>query len=535
MSKNNNKVKTIGLLIVWVALLFLIPFSVLMIEKNTNKRNNSYISSDFKIGKYDVVLDVDEDNRIDVTENITMNIPSDDYNGIYKSIPLWEKYYNKDLQESKKKVKITNLRAIGEKFVLSNYNDSIGIKVGSSRTNTNEGLHTYTIKYRYNMGNDNNKNFDELVFNVFDNYDNTQIDNVSVTINMPKDFDSQQILFLKGRENVNDNIDYTINGRSLIVSMNNYSLDDSLTINMVLDDGYFVGTTSNYGFKCLLICIITIIISIISAVSWKKIGKDFDKKSQTVEFYAPDDLDAAQIGYIYGQKDVRKLTIALIIGLASKGYISIQETNKNKYNIINIGKNNSKLKRISITEQLVYQELFKNNDENVLFNDPSFGIVFGKIQECLSNIIDKKVNDLIARKKTNTIFALLFASIIAWTLAYLYIKDLNPNLNIVYFVSFIAIFITGFFSIFMERKTAYGEIIYAKVLGFKDYLYRVEKNQLDYQVKDNPNYFYDILPYTYVLGISEKWVNTFGKNNVPNIDINALSLYEGELFIMMSE
>ena len=36
-----------------------------------------------------------------------------------------------------------------------------------------------------------------------------------------------------------------------------------------------------------------------------------------------------------------------------------------------------------------------------------------------------------------------------------------------------------------------------------------EKERLEAMVLDNPNYFYDILPYTYVLGISDKWIKQF--------------------------
>lgn len=75
-------------------------------------------------------------------------------------------------------------------------NDSIRIKVGSERTTTDSGTHTYTIKYRYNMGKDLNKEIDELVFNVFDNYDNTSINKISITVNMPKNItDTEKIYF----------------------------------------------------------------------------------------------------------------------------------------------------------------------------------------------------------------------------------------------------------------------------------------------------------------------------------------------------
>ena len=115
------------------------------------------------------------------------------------------------------------------------------------------------------------------------------------------------------------------------------------------------------------------------------------------------------------------------------------------------------------------------------------------------------------------------------------IIDLDPRFEIIYIISFVAIFVTGFVSIFMNQKTDYGQIISAKVMGFRNYLMTAEKNQLDVLVEENPNYFYDILPYTYVLNISDKWISIFGKHNVPNIDINALNYYEDNLFIVMSE
>lgn len=533
MKKDNIKKKTFTLLAIWIVLLITIPCVVLKIESNINSNNVSYLSSDFDIEKYDVVLDVDKDNKVDVTENITINIPDDNFNGIYKSIPIWQHYYNKNLEQSTKKVNITNLRAIGEKFVLYKHTDNIGIRIGSTRTNTDKGIHTYTIKYRYNMGKDPNKDFDEFVFNVFDNYDNTKINNISVTINMPDSFNENDIQFLKGKEDIKNRINYKVNGNTLYATLDDYNLDKSLTINFTLPNNYFVGGTYNYGILSLMICVAIIVISICSFFAWKKYGKNNDKRTQTVEFYPPDDLDAAQIGYIYGEENIKKLTVSLIIGLASKGYVSIEETEDKKFQIINIGKNNSKLKKLSVTEQIVYLELFKNSDTNLLYSDQSFSLAFNKVQECLNSVIDKKVNDLGSRKMMNTIFALLIGSIISWTISYLYIKDLNPNLNILYLLSFVAIFITGFFSIIMGRKTSYGEIIIAKILGFKDYLETAEKNKLDALVEENPNYFYDILPYTYVLGISKKWINTFEKTNVPNIDLNSLDLYESNFFMVM--
>ena len=52
-------------------------------------------------------------------------------------------------------------------------------------------------------------------------------------------------------------------------------------------------------------------------------------------------------------------------------------------------------------------------------------------------------------------------------------------------------------------------MLYGKIKGFKKFLETSEKNQLESMVMQNPQYFYDILPYAYVLGISSKWIKKF--------------------------
>ena len=61
----------------------------------------------------------------------------------------------------------------------------------------------------------------------------------------------------------------------------------------------------------------------------------------------------------------------------------------------------------------------------------------------------------------------------------------------------------------MGRKTEYGEAIQARVMGFRDFLDTAEKEKLESLVEQNPHYFYDILPYTYVLGVSNIWMQKF--------------------------
>lgn len=62
---------------------------------------------------------------------------------------------------------------------------------------------------------------------------------------------------------------------------------------------------------------------------------------------------------------------------------------------------------------------------------------------------------------------------------------------------------------FIPRRTPYGNEMLGKLRGFKRYLKTAEKAKLEAMVNENPTYFYDILPYAYVLGVSNKWIKKF--------------------------
>lgn len=193
------------------------------------------------------------------------------------------------------------------------------------------------------------------------------------------------------------------------------------------------------------------------------------------------------------------------------------------------------MKGLSITEQIVYTELFENKNENIISQDSAFVKVFSKIQKCLQEVTDKKINDKASSKIADKVYILLIISILVWMISFIWVNDLNPKYQILYLISFIAIFITGLFTIIMEKKTDYGEIIHAKVLGFKNYLNIAQKDELDTMVEKNSNYFYDILPYAYVLGVSDKWIKNFEKNNLANINLDSLKYYENDLFMIITE
>ena len=73
-----------------------------------------------------------------------------------------------------------------------------------------------------------------------------------------------------------------------------------------------------------------------------------------------------------------------------------------------------------------------------------------------------------------------------------------------------------------DKRNPYGIKILGRIKGFKNFLETAEKEKLEALVEENPHYFYDILPYTYVLGVSDKWIKKF-----ETINLQAPDWYEG--------
>lgn len=93
-----------------------------------------------------------------------------------------------------------------------------------------------------------------------------------------------------------------------------------------------------------------------------------------------------------------------------------------------------------------------------------------------------------------------------------------------FIIGTICIYIMFFMIHIMPKRTFYGKQIYGRIKGFKRFLETVEKENLIKYVEENPSYFYDILPYTYVLGISDLWIKKF-----EDIAINPPSWHVGSL------
>ena len=81
----------------------------------------------------------------------------------------------------------------------------------------------------------------------------------------------------------------------------------------------------------------------------------------------------------------------------------------------------------------------------------------------------------------------------------------------------------------MEKKTQKGMMYEAQVNGFVKYIKTAREEELKEMVIEHPTMFFDILPYTYIFGISKLWINKFS-----NIEIEKPEWYTGNVYSAMA-
>ena len=346
---------------------------------------------------------------------------------------------------------------------------------------------------------------------------------------------------------------------------------------------------------------------------WSKYGKDAGIV-ETVEFYPPESYNSAEIGFLYKGYADKKDVISLLVYLASKGYLKIDNMEKdgllsksksfkitklkdydghNEYEKVffdglfgcakgtliktsDLMKKNKKLSwkeakeiieanddgKVSVTPYDLYDSFYRiiNSIQSKLNSRENKRKIFesftkGKIKWLILMIIT--ILTLITLKpilEYSSALDLIFAIISPIVgfgillvsfmrvfeipklvglinglsfgvipLIFIVFPALSQNLMyiVTYIIGAVSIIVLLLFAMAMPRRTNFGKEILGKIRGFKRFLETAEKPQLDALLNKDPKYFYNVLPYIYVLGISDEWINQFEK-----IALQSIKSYE---------
>src|SRR5665648_1255161 len=353
-SFNMNKLlRTLALSFLLAVVLF-IPWQI-----------NSYGAEYYNTNEYNVTMNVSQDNSFLMKEEINVTY-TEPQHGLYRYIPLSGTAYSQvdgKLVEQKYKMKVESVNVEGFEYQVYEENCNVVIQIGSPDSLV-EGNQSYVITYNVRLYDDGIAGYDSFYYNAVPNDWGTSIAVSTITINMPKEFDPSKAEFLAGSYGATDSgaVKWSTSGNKITgATIRPLQLGEGVTFRTVLPEGYFTGEmNTNWAFLImLLLCVAAPVISILL---WFAFGRD-PKVVQTVEFYPPDGISPAEVGYIVDGIVDEKDLVSLVIYFAEKGYLTIEEIDKGEFVLIKKKEMGDEAK---IYELTFFEGLFKLRDSVTL-------------------------------------------------------------------------------------------------------------------------------------------------------------------------
>lgn len=556
--------------------MFLFTCSGFAVSGRPSRTSSRYV---YEIDQYNVSIQVGEDNVYHVTEELNVHY-NQSRRGILRYITyrgaIGREIEGKLLQHSYR-AKITDVNVEGAPFTTYKEDGNFVIQIGDPNRYVT-GDQSYRISYSYDPGEDGTSILDEVYYNLIPDDWDAPIAAGAFTVTLPKSFDTQKVEFTGGRYGGVDTglVDWSVSGNTISGQLTrSLSPGEGITLRVNLPDGYFVGVRTDLGLVVLLYAI-TLAAGAAGIFLWFKLGRD-EKLVPTIEFYPPEGLTSADVGYIIDGYSDNEDLISLIIYWASKGYLKIEETDP--------GFVLYKLQELPMDaksyENILFQGLFHSRDS---VSDKELEEKFHSTLESSKT----QLKDYFQSSKSRRIFtrssqvARVLASLIAIVpiaaLALLgsYIKVVSELwfvpvalFAVLFLVSLILMMVTydrwnsqssgkrlGLFggscvlcgvsllflmcygvyivsmpaatllcigasvllallAVVMKKHTPQGQAWTEKILGLREFIETAELDRINTLVEENPEYFYSVLPFAYVLGLTDKWAKQFESIAVP--------------------
>lgn len=523
----------------------------------------SALGYSYTTDSYDVDVKVNKDNTYTVTEKIAVDFQVEKH-GIYRYIPYGD---YKDMG----RMSISNVKVKDYEYDSYTEDGNKVVQIGDADVYVS-GPQVYNLSYDIKIYEDRDSKRDFFYLDVIPTDWETPIESSSVTIAFPKKIDSKKLDVYLGsygsQAKATSQWSYDKSSKTLTINAERLEQGVGITVFCELPEGYWQGE-AGYGWaKTTAVALITIVSLGILAL-WFLFGRD-QKIIPIVEFYPPEGMTPAEVGFVMDNSLDRKDLISLIMYFADKGYISIEEQGKKDFVI-------TKLKELDGDEKNFVRTFFlglfrKGDSVRISDLDEEFGdnyltayeqlighfkgkkkrqmsLVSGVLQVisfimiCAMEIgvlalaqwysgailptllaavglLGSFVALLIAvarhervytMKKTRKVvggaaaWAVLIIAFALYSYAVAVMFE-SPWMTILFLALLCG---ASFATTEMRQRTKKNIELMGRLMGLKNFIEAAELDRINALVEENPNYFYNVLPYAYVMGLTDKWAKNF--------------------------
>lgn len=264
--------------------------------------------------------------------------------------------------------------------------------------------------------------------------------------------------------------------------------------------------TSPNGYLKVLFAVLMLVFTFFSFLIWRRYGKD-ETVIPVVNFYPPAGLNPAEAELAYKGLVSEKCIPAMLIYLAGKGYIQIKQESETFYI--------EKIKDIFLignpVDKMFLNALNPFDYSFVTKEEMRSSYIFYDTCQVIIKDLNNKRSLIFYKDSINvalfSIMVFLLAGVVLLTLLFGFYFN-KPDINGI-ILGLICTVISSICTYHLPKRNNVGLRLLGGLLGLKHFIESAKKHELEMFVEKNPNYFYDVLPFAYILDVSDKWINKF--------------------------
>jgi len=239
-------------------------------------------------------------------------------------------------------------------------------------------------------------------------------------------------------------------------------------------------------------------------LSWNKVGRDPEKGVVIPLFTPPQGLSPAAVRYVKDMSFGRHSFTAAIISLAVKGYVRIEEDDKE----FTLHKENAAAgaTRLTAGETSVLNTLLPGARKSIKMEQANHSD-FSQARSLLNTALKKEYQGQLFHLNSIYLLAPVLIAVVSCVLALFFASS-----PLVWFVfALLSVLLLLLFTWLLRAPTPAGRKIMDQIEGFRMYLDTAEQDRLDrmQSPKLTPEVFEAFLPYAYALGVQNKWCQRF--------------------------
>ena len=436
---------------------------------------------------YDIEIHVNEDASMDVKETITVNAMGDQIkHGIYRDFPT--QYKNKLVT-----FEINEVTMDGGfvNYTTESVDRGVRIRIGSEDDVVSNGRHTYTIDYTTERQLFFEEDYNELYWNLIGSGWSFCIERCSAKIYFPKkteilEDDIKTFVGEYGDDKESDDVYYYVDSANSAVYFNMYSeipASNAFTVVVRVEKGTIDEPTFEQKFEWfvqdnimyIIIFAGMICLGVWQLYTWKKYGKDPEKRVVIPRYYPPEGMDPGDVRYMDTMGDCSRVLEATMISLATKGFLKFTKASEKSKSIV-VEKVKDKnidefADQLSENEMMVYKSL---GDSEILKYSQSLYTKITSMNSKISKNLDAKYKDKLFFKNWGKIVFSIFATVFIFaggTIAGLFI---NPFASLINFQNAMMVLVTAGIltmvfvvckSLFKNKDTMLFNVIFAVLWG----------------------------------------------------------------------